>query len=90
VALGDVFTSGAPNANSLNDPYEGGDLTQMLDQSSFLSGSCLPDRTIELGDWGHIVLPLSQFCWVFQAFGYMTLALAWIGAAKIVVGVSPA
>lgn len=89
VAADDVFGSGqTPQVSQLNVSGEGGDVSTMTDTSTFLSGGCLPDRVVNLGSWGSITLQLSQFCWVFQALGVMVMACAWIGAAKIVVGVN--
>lgn len=60
---------------------------QSLDATGFLTGAqCLSDVTIELGDWGTVTVPLSDYCIYFVMMGYMVLVCAYLGAARIVSG----
>lgn len=86
-----IFGDTVPTVADINHNPGGGDgldVSSALSSTGFLSGTCPADIPMDLGDWGTITIPLSTYCWVFELIGVAVMACAWIGAAKIVVGVN--
>ncbi len=62
--------------------------TGSFDGTGFFSASeCIADFEVDLGDYGTIEVPMSEFCTALQGLGFVLLALAYFQAARIVMGV---
>lgn len=88
--LGNAVAAGNdPNASSnpaLDTNRTTIDLTGKIDQSTFLSGGLLQDQVMGAGNGHTITLPLSKLNQYLVILGNVFVAIALIGAAKIVTG----
>lgn len=64
------------------------DLTSSLDSSGFgLVGQCPVDLSLNLGPFGTVVVPVSEWCMLFQLLGNLIMIGAWYVALRMIVGV---
>jgi hypothetical protein len=79
--LDDVPTDGS----GLN--HESVSFGSVLDQDGLgLSRACPADVTMSLASFGNPVIPLSQYCGLFETVGTLLMMAAWLAAIRIVVG----
>jgi len=81
-----LVTEGIASYNNANTGVDNDtfSLPSTLDQTGFLTGSCLPDKPVNMGSLGTFNIPYSQFCWFFEALGMIIIGIASIASAKIV------
>ena len=58
-----------------------------LDSSGWLSGgSCMDDINVDLGMFGDVTIPFSEWCSLFSIIGIIVMIMAYLAGAKIVIG----
>jgi hypothetical protein len=72
-----------PTASSAEDVKA---IFQAGDTGGWLTRSCPADVPVDMGSYGTVTIPLSDKCWAFQLFGTLVLIIAYITAARIIVG----
>ena len=84
----DLLTQAGLDGFEVSDLEEdGGDLSTQLDDSGFLgTRTCELNQTVDLGFFGVHTFEFNMWCNLFAFVGYLVLAAAWIGAARIVSG----
>lgn len=55
------------------------------DTGGWLSRSCPADMPVSLGDYGSVIIPLSDKCQYFQLFGTLVLITGYLVSARIIV-----